>query len=124
MNIKKILLSSVLVLIMTLFLYFIFYRSLWFLNAISIILIFVYSLIFVFVFSLFYKGIPGDGIKKGIIYGLAIWMIRDSAKYLSGIIVGYGIEEIRTINVFVLISSLILSILNGLIIGFIYKKEI
>ena len=77
-------------------------------------------LAFAFVFAIFYKGIPGQGIKKGVNYGILIW--------LAGSLVGMFTMPLymtisTTVVIYWIVQALALNLINGAIIGKIYKEE-
>ena len=79
----------------------------------------VVSMAFVFVFALFYKGIPGKGVKKGIVYGLAVWLV--------GVLPQVSMPFFMTIStgvvVYWIISGLVFKMLYGAIAAAIYKAK-
>ncbi len=78
------------------------------------------AIIFASVFALLYKGIPGQGIKKGINYGFIIWLVSA----LSGMItMPFYMTIATTVVVYWIILALALNIINGAIIGAIYKEK-
>jgi hypothetical protein len=77
------------------------------------------SLIFVLVFGWIYKGLPGKGAKKGLAYGFMVWLVGT----LSGIALMPSYMTIATtVVVYWLIQLLVISLINGAIVGAIYKK--
>lgn len=86
--------------------------------AISLAIGLLISFIWVIVFAVLYKGIPGKGYKKGMMYGLLTWAIGA----LSGII---GMPLFMTISwalaIYWIIQALVVNVVNGAIIGAIYK---
>ena len=85
----------------------------------SALLTFVVSIVFVFVFALFYKGIPGKGVKKGIVYGFAVWLV--------GVLPQVSMPLFMTIStgvvVYWIISGLVFKMLYGAIAAAIYKAK-
>ncbi len=78
------------------------------------------AMMFVLVFAIFYKGIPGKGAKKGIVYGLLIWLVG-ALPGLAGM--PFYMTIANTVVIYWLIQCLILSLLTGAIIGVIYKEK-
>ncbi|PKP41854.1 MAG: hypothetical protein CVT95_12695 [Bacteroidetes bacterium HGW-Bacteroidetes-12] len=78
------------------------------------------AIIFVSVYALLYKGIPGKGIKKGICFGLIIWLIGT----FSGLItMPFYMTIATTVVIYWIISHFVLSLIIGAIIGIIYKEK-
>jgi len=76
------------------------------------------SFLFVMVYDILYKGIPGTGIKKGLTYGLLMWLVGA----LSGMVtMPFYMTIASTVIVYWVIQALVLNLLRGLIIGWIYK---
>ncbi|MEA3248599.1 MAG: hypothetical protein U9Q73_02740 [Nanoarchaeota archaeon] len=134
MNIKKILLTSLVIWIVTAVLGFLTCGQLfnWVyllppniwknpveINFIGSTLFGLFSaLLFVFVFAVLYKGIPNEGAKKGMTYGILVWLVS-----LGGLV---GMSFYMTINLVVIlywtIQALVMNIINGMIVGKIYQK--
>ncbi len=86
----------------------------------SYILSFVISVIFVLVFALLYKGLPGKGIKKGIYYGLIIWVIGA----FSGMVTMPFYMNIATVLViYWILQALVINVLKGIVVAAIYKEK-
>ena len=80
----------------------------------------VISFIFTLVYAVLYKGIPGKGFKKGMIYGILLWLVGA----LSGLITMPFYMTIATAVIsYWIISSLALNLINGAILGAIYKTK-
>ena len=78
------------------------------------------AIIFASVYALIYMGIPGDGIKKGMIYGLIVWLLGA----LSGIAsMPFYMSIATTVVVYWIIQALVLNLINGAIVGAIYKEK-
>lgn len=78
------------------------------------------SFIFVIVYAYLHKKLPYKGAKNGLFYGFIIWLVSA----FSGII---SMPFYMTISVVVvvywIISALILNLINGAIIGALYKEK-
>jgi hypothetical protein len=71
------------------------------------------------VYALLYKGIPGEGAKKGITYGILVWLVGA----LTGIAsMAFYMTIATTVVVYWILQALVLSIINGAIVGVIYKE--
>ncbi|MBU1625796.1 hypothetical protein KKB18_00325 [bacterium] len=78
------------------------------------------ALIFAGVFAFIYKGIPGTGIKKGVIYGFIVWLVGA----LSGIAsMGFFMTIATTVLIYWIVQALVMNIINGAVIGAIYKEK-
>lgn len=76
------------------------------------------SMIFAFVFALIKKGVPGEGIKKGALYGFLVWMVGA----LVGIASMPFFMTIATgVVIYWLIQSLVFNTINGVIVGALIK---
>jgi len=76
------------------------------------------SLIFCSVYAFIYNGIPGAGLRKGLTYGLIVFLV--------GAFAGIGsMPFYMTINTIVviywLIQALLMNLLNGAIVAYIYR---
>ncbi|MCK5149399.1 hypothetical protein KAJ87_00545 [Candidatus Pacearchaeota archaeon] len=75
--------------------------------------------IFVLVFAILYKGIPRKGMKKGIVYGFFVWLLIA----VSGMITMPFYMTISPVVVaYWIIQALVLNIIIGAILGAIYKE--
>ena len=78
------------------------------------------ALIFASVYAILYKGIPGSGIKKGMIFGLIVWLVGA----LSGISsMPFYMTIAVTVVVYWVIQALIMNLIDGIIVGIIYKER-
>ncbi len=78
------------------------------------------ALLFALVFAVLYKGIPGKGVAKGMMYGILVWLV--------GALTGIGsmpfyMTIATTVVVYWLINALVLSVINGAVVGAIYKEK-
>lgn len=72
---------------------------------------------FVYVYHVFYKGIPGKGAKKGMIFGALIWLVTA----LGMITMPFYMTIATTVVVYWIIQNLVLKVITGAIVGAIYK---
>ncbi len=78
------------------------------------------AIIFALVFALLYKGIPQNGVQKGLVYGFAMWLVGA----LSGMITMPFFMNISGWLVFYwIVQALIMNLINGAIVGKIYKER-
>jgi hypothetical protein len=78
------------------------------------------GLLFALVFALLYKGIPGKGVTKGMIYGVLVWIVGA----LSGMPSMPFYMTIATgVVIYWIIQQLVLGLINGAIVGAIYKEK-
>jgi hypothetical protein len=77
------------------------------------------GILFAMVFVILAKSVPGEGMKKGAIYGVLIWLVGAFA----GIATMPVYMTIATqVVIYWLIQSLIINIINGAIVATICKK--
>ena len=79
----------------------------------------VISFLFVIVFYVLYKGIPGKGVKKGLCYGLILWLVgalsgMASMPFFMNIAVG--------VIIYWILAALVSNLIGGAIVGALYKK--
>ena len=75
---------------------------------------------FALVFAFLHKGIPESGIKKGIIYGILIWLVGSFAGMFT---MPLYMTISTTVVVYWMAQALVLNLINGAIVGKIYKEE-
>lgn len=76
--------------------------------------------LFVSVYSIFYKGIPGNGMEKGFIYGILIFLVGT----LPGLLVTYLTMRIPILLIGLwLVESFVSSILMGLVTALICRER-
>ena len=80
----------------------------------------VSAIIFALVYALLYKGIPGEGAKKGMTYGLLVWLVGALAGIAS---MPFYMTIATTVVVYWTIQALVLNLINGAIVGAIYKED-
>ena len=78
------------------------------------------AILFALVYAILYNGIPGDGIKKGLIYGFLMWLV--------GALVGlatmpFYMTIATTVVIYWILNALVINLINGVILGLIYKKK-
>lgn len=93
-------------------------------NAVNLIVPHVIGLIrallFVLIFAILYKGIPGKGVTKGMVYGLLVWLVGA----LSGMAtMPFYMTIATTVVIYWIIGALFISVINGAIVGAIYKEQ-
>ncbi len=78
------------------------------------------AFIFVMVYSIIYKGIPYKGVRKGIIYGLLLWLVNSFTIFAS---MPFYMNISATVVIYWIIQSLVINVIIGAIIGAICKKH-
>ena len=78
------------------------------------------AILFALVYAILYNGIPGDGIKKGLIYGFLMWLV--------GALIGmatmpFYMTIATTVVIYWILNALVINLINGVILGAIYKKK-
>ena len=84
----------------------------------SLLLGLLIALIYVFVYALIYKGIPGKGVKKGLMYGALLWLV---APFSGMITMPLYMTVAITVVVYWILNALVIFLINGAIVGKIYK---
>ncbi|OFV67809.1 MAG: conserved hypothetical protein, membrane [Candidatus Syntrophoarchaeum caldarius] len=76
------------------------------------------AMIFVAVYAFISGGIPGEGVKKGMTYGLIVWLVG----VLSGIAsMPFYMTIATTVVVYWIVQALVVNLINGAIVGVIYR---
>lgn len=88
-------------------------------TAYSLIVGLIGAILFVLVFAVLYSGIPGTGVKKGLIYGFLMWLV--------GTVAGIGtlpayMTIASAVVVYWIIGFLVVGLIKGAIVGAMYKK--
>lgn len=77
------------------------------------------AIIFALVYALLYKGIPGERVKKGMIFGVIVWLVGA----LSGIAsMPFYMTIAVTVVVYWIVQALVINLIDGAIVGVIYKE--
>lgn len=80
----------------------------------------VVALIFVGVYANLHKALSGEGAKKGMKYGFAVWLVGA----VSGLAaLPFYMTVATTVVVYWIISSLVINLINGAIVGVMYKEQ-
>ena len=74
----------------------------------------IVAIIFASVYALIYKGIPGEGIKKGMIYGLIVWLLGALSRIAA---MPFYLAIATTVVVYWIIQAFVLNLINGAIVG-------
>ena len=83
------------------------------------VLTIIFGVIFSLIYARFYSLIPGEGFKKGLYFGLMIWLIKDIA---AGSYVAFVARNID-IGIDLIIGGLYMWGIYGIALGYLYKKE-
>jgi hypothetical protein len=78
------------------------------------------GLLFALVFAILYKGIPGKGITKGIVYGVLVWLVGALTGMAS---LPFYMTIATTVVIYWILQQLVLGVINGAIVGVIYKEK-
>lgn len=84
-------------------------------NAIGLLV----SLAFVLVYAVLYKGIPGTGVKKGLMYGLLVWAVGS----LGMASMPYYMTIAPAVVLYWILNFLAAHLIYGLLVGIIYKPR-
>lgn len=74
---------------------------------------------FALVFAVLYKGIPGKGVKKGLMYGLLLWLVT---AFLGMSTMPFYMNIAPVLVIYWIAQALIMDLVGGAILGAIYKK--
>ncbi|MBT3323965.1 hypothetical protein HN681_01110 [archaeon] len=77
------------------------------------------AFLFVIVFNILYKGIPKKGLEKGLVYGFLVWLIAPLVGMAS---MPFYMTISWIVIIYWLIQALVLYIIKGAIVGYIFKK--
>ncbi|MFC1559891.1 hypothetical protein ACFLZ2_02075 [Candidatus Margulisiibacteriota bacterium] len=78
------------------------------------------AVFFTVIYAFIYKGIPGEGLQKGLMYGLFAWLLGPYT--VNGMLAHILIVSPRIIGYW-LLSNAVAMILMGVIVSAIYKEE-
>lgn len=78
------------------------------------------AIIFAGVFAYLYKMLPAEGAKKGIRYGFIVWLIGGVSGMLG---MPFYMTIAWTVVIYWILQSLVLNLINGAIVGAIYKEK-
>jgi hypothetical protein len=84
---------------------------------IAIVTTIIFGIIFGVIYSKLFDCIPGQGVMKGLYFGLMIWLIKDITA--GTYVYNMGFPIITTILVWV---GFFMWVVYGLVIGYLYKK--
>ena len=80
---------------------------------------FIFAFLLVLVYSLIYKGLPGKGVAKGLWFGLFVWLVGAlPGNFALGMVTTMATQVI----IYWIVSFLIASLWQGLIIAVMYGK--
>ena len=86
---------------------------------VSIILTVIFGVtVWGLMYSRFYDLIPGKGLKKGLIFGLMIWLVKD---IVAGGYIGLAMQEM-SVAVSLIVVGFYCVVTYGLVLGLLYKK--
>ncbi|MBU1111312.1 MAG: hypothetical protein ABIG93_05955 [archaeon] len=78
------------------------------------------AILFTLVYAVLYKGIPNKGVKKGLTYGFLLWLVGA----LSGMItMPFYMTIAWTVIIYWIINAWVINLINGAIVGAIYKEK-
>lgn len=79
------------------------------------------AMIFASVFAFLYRGLPGEGVKKGMNYGFIVWLVGT----LSGIAsMPFYMTIAAAVVMYWIVQGLVLALIDGAIVGAIYKQTV
>lgn len=78
------------------------------------------ALVFIFLYGVFYKGIPGKGVKKGLMYGLLLWLLTITMGIIG---MPFYMTIAWTVIVYWILNFLVWHLIMGLLVGAIYKPK-
>ncbi|MBD3244553.1 MAG: hypothetical protein GF335_01015 [Candidatus Moranbacteria bacterium] len=80
---------------------------------------FIGTVIFTMVFIRIYNGIPGKGIKKGINYGILVWLV---GAFSAMITMPFYMTIASTVIIYWIIQAFVINVIGGYILGALIKK--
>jgi hypothetical protein len=80
----------------------------------------VIAFIFVFIFAQFAKVLPAKGVRKGINYGLLVWLL---GAFSGMVTMPFYMDISPVVVLYWLIQALIISVINGAIVGAIVANK-
>lgn len=83
-----------------------------------IVLTVIFGTIVSLIYSRFYDRIPGEGLKKGLFFGLMIWFIKD---IMASAYVTLPMMQPTVIGISLISVGLYMWPIYGLVIGYLYK---
>jgi len=86
----------------------------------SSIIALIQSILFALVFAVLYKGIPGTGVKKGLIYGLLVWLVGAGTGIAA---LPFAMTIAATVVIYWIIQALVFNLIGGAILAAIYKPK-
>lgn len=90
-------------------------------SAIYIILLTViFGTLVALIYSKFYDSIPGEGLKKGLYFGLMIWFVKD---IMAAAYIAMPMMQPAIIGVNLIVVGFYVWVIYGLVLGVLYKKE-
>ena len=78
------------------------------------------AIIFVAVYVFIRKAIPGSGAKKGMTYGFIVWLVGTLVGVAS---MSFYMIIATTVVIYWIVHGLVMSLINGAIVGVMYKEE-
>ena len=86
----------------------------------AVLLSLIPAILFTAVFVILYKGIPGKGLKKGMNYGILIWLVSSFGGLMA---LPFYMTISATVIIYWIIQSLVMNVINGVIVAAIYKEK-
>ncbi|WP_455277917.1 hypothetical protein [[Eubacterium] cellulosolvens] len=84
----------------------------------TIIMASLWGILWTLLYAFFYDYIPGKGVKRGLVYGLIIWIITPTSNWIISVVRGYYLWAIQT----AIVTFFSVEIVYGLILGYIYRE--
>jgi hypothetical protein len=84
----------------------------------TIIMASLWGILWALLYAFFYDYIPSKGVKKGLFYGLIIWIIAPTSNWILSAAYGYYLWAIQT----AIVTFFSIGIVYGLMLGYIYKE--
>ena len=78
----------------------------------------LWGVLWVLLYAFFYDYIPANGVKRGLFFGLIIWIIAPTSNWIISAACGYYLWAIQT----AILTFFSIGIVYGLILGYTYKK--
>jgi len=78
------------------------------------------AIIFVAVYEFIMNGLPGDGVKRGVIYGFIVWLVGALAGMVT---MPFYMTIATTVVIYWIINALVINLIKGAIVGAIYRVK-
>jgi hypothetical protein len=86
----------------------------------TILLTVIFGTLVALIYAKFYDSIPGEGLKKGLYFGLMIWFVKD---IMAAAYIVLPMMRPAIVGVNLIVIGFYIWVIYGLVLGYLYKKE-